>query len=288
MMKDNLAVQTDGFILAGDGVSMGPIAVRLTRNAAEVQAAQKLRFDIFYREYGAMPVGDMEAKGLDYDEFDAVADHLVVVDRKDGIERIVGTYRLMRNEAAQKAGRFYSAAEFDISPLEKSGLNLVEVGRSCVHADFRTRSVLQLLWQGIAEYVDWFNIKVLFGCASFHDTNIQTHTDMLSYLHHYHHAPDGFCPKALPDQYIDMNLIPKESLDPKAALLKLPPLIKGYLRLGGFVGDGAIIDRQFNTIDVCIVVKTGLVSQRYRKHYERKVDTNFEVEGAVDASSEIM
>lgn len=282
------ALMTDDFILAGDGVSMGPIAVRLTRSKAEIEATQKLRYDVFYREYGAKPVGDMEAKGLDYDRFDAFADHLIVTENS-GSERIVGTYRILRSDAAKKAGQFYSASEFDISKLVSTIPNLMEVGRSCVHPDFRTRSVLQLLWQGIAEYIAYYDIGALFGCASFHGTDMSAHADMLSYLYHNHRAPDQFCPRALDGQYTSMNLIEKDALNTKDALLKLPPLIKGYLRLGGFVGDGAVIDPQFNTIDVCVVVKTSAVSNRYKKHYERKTGVALGTEDVpVDATSEII
>lgn len=281
-MEKPALMQTDDFILAAEGVSMGPIAVRLARKPGEIEACQRLRYDVFYREYGAKPVGDMEKRGLDHDEYDAHADHLIVIDRRiDTVpERVVGTYRLIRNAAAQKVGRFYTAGEFDIRPLERLGMNLVEVGRSCVHPDYRTRSVLQLLWQGIAEYVTWHDISVLFGCASFHGTDISAHAKHLSYLHHYHQAPEGFCPKALPGQYVDMDLIAKDQLNPKEALHDLPPLIKGYLRLGGFIGDGAVIDEQFNTIDVCVIVKMKLVAERYRRHYERKV-ANFDADAQV-------
>ncbi len=285
------ALKTDEFILAGEGVSAGPIAVRIARKPGEIEAAQKLRYDIFYREYGAEPVGDMAEKGLDYDRYDEFADHLVVIDRRiDTVpERIVGTYRLIRSEAAAKTGQFYSESEYDISKLKAAIPNLMEVGRSCVHPDYRTRNVLQLLWQGIAEYITYYDIGALFGCASFHGTDVNSHADMLSYLHHNHMAPSEFCPRALEGQYTGMGIKPKDLINPKEALLNLPPLIKGYLRLGGFVGDGAVIDRQFNTIDVCVVVKTGMVSNRYKKHYERKVGASFATEDvAVDASSEII
>ncbi|MCB1538674.1 MAG: GNAT family N-acetyltransferase [Alphaproteobacteria bacterium] len=273
-MPDAATRQPDEFSLAGAGVSMGPIAVRLARTAAEIEAAQKLRYNVFYREYGAKPVGDMEARGLDYDDFDPHADHLIVIDRRIETlpERVIGTYRLLRDNVAVKLGRFYSGGEYDIAPLTGSGAKMVEVGRSCVHPDHRTRNVLQLLWQGIAEYIHWHDIGVLFGVASFHGTDVAAHAAMLSYLHHYHRAPDDFCPRALPDQYVDMNLVQKSAINPREALHDLPPLIKGYLRLGGMVGDGAVIDRQFNTIDVCVIVRTQLVSDRYRRHYQRKVE----------------
>jgi putative hemolysin len=142
--------------------------------------------------------------------------------------------------------------------------------------------VLQLLWQGIAEYIVWHDIDLLFGCASFHGLDPQAHAKTLSYLHHHHKAPEGFCPRALADQFVDMNLIPKDQLNPKEALLDLPPLIKGYLRLGGFIGEGAVKDPQFNTIDVCVVVKTKMVSDRYRKHYERKVNGSFDAKESLE------
>ena len=253
---------------------MGPLAVRLARKEGEIEAAERLRYEIFYKEYGAKPIGDIEKTGRDHDEFDDVTDHLIVIDRRiDTVpERIVGTYRLLRSEMAEKFGRFYTDSEFNTDKMKASGLNLAELGRSCVAADYRTRSVLQLLWQGIAEYVTHYNIGVLFGCASFHGTDVNEHAEMLSYLYHYHRAPEDFRPRAISENAVDMNIIPKDKLDAKHALLKLPPLIKGYLRLGAYVGDGAFIDHQFNTIDICVVVKTGLVAKHYSKHYQRKVE----------------
>lgn len=270
--------ETDDFILAGEGISTGPIAVRLARTEDEIRAAQKLRYDIFYREYGAKPIGDMEALGLDYDRFDPFAEHLIVLDRRiDHLpERVVGTYRLMRSSAARRAGQFYSASEYDIAKLEAAVPRLLEVGRSCVHPDYRSRNVLQLLWQGIAEYMSYHAIGALFGCASFQGIDVKDHEAALSYLHHCHAAPEDISPRALAGQYVDMNLLPKDAIDPKEVLLSLPPLIKGYLRLGGVVGDGAVIDEQFNTIDVCVIVRTGHVSGRYKKHYERKVTGTLE------------
>ncbi len=289
------AVGPDDFVLAAEGVSMGPIAVRLARKPGEIEAAQRLRYDIFYTEYGAKPLADMSEKGIDYDEYDQYADHLIVIDRRiDTVpERVVGTYRLIRNEHAAKVGRFYTQGEFNIDPVLALNMNMVEVGRSCVHPDYRTRSVLQLLWQGIAEYVSWHDISVLFGCASFHGTDVASHAEMLSYLYHHHRAPEEFQPMALPERRVDMNLIPKEALNPKEALHNLPPLIKGYLRIGGVVGDGAVIDTQFNTIDVCVMVKMKMVAERYRRHYQRKVTSGFPSDGdpsvgEVTATSEII
>lgn len=263
---------TTDFILMHEGITVGPVILRLAQTKQEIEAAQALRYDIFYREYSAKPVRDMQLLGRDYDDYDTVADHLIVIDTRidDPIKRVVGTYRLILQKAARSVGRFYSADEFDIDLLEYSGLQLVELGRSCVHPDYRTRAILQLLWQGIAEYIFYHESQVLFGCASFHTTDPESVADCLSYLYHFHRAPAALCPKALKHRYVSMNLRPADSLDQRDILNKLPPLIKGYLRLGGHVGDGAIIDSQFNTIDVCIIVQTSMIAERYRKHYERK------------------
>lgn len=268
------------FILAQDGIAMGPIRVRLARNEDEIRLTQKLRYDIFYREFGAKPIGDVAEKELDYDHFDQYADHLVVIDERIAApdQSIIGTYRLMREDAAKRAGRFYTTDEFDISKLTDNHKGLLEMGRSCVHADYRTRPVLQLLWQGIAEYVTYHDVKFLFGCASFHGTNPQEFALGLSYLYHNHLAPEDFRPKALDNEYVDMNMMSNDKIDPKEALKALPALVKGYLRIGGFVGDGAYVDRQFNTVDVCVVLKTSLATESYLKHYERKTGGQFDRE----------
>ena len=138
-------------------------------------------------------------------------------------------------------------------------------------AEYRTKPILNLLWQGIADYITDNKIDLLFGCASFQGTNIDDIALQLSYMHHYHSTPDDIAPVALPSRNIDMNIIPKDEINEKRAFASLPPLIKGYLRLGATIGHGAVIDEQFNTTDVCIVVQTHLMTDRYRKYYERKI-----------------
>lgn len=250
------------------------ISVRLAQTQGEIQAAQRLRFQVFYEEYAATPDKEMAAARLDVDEYDEYADHLIVTDVSSGKEEIVGTYRLLRQELAEKYGRFYSSSEYDLTPLLDSGVTLLELGRSCVLPEYRTRPVLQLLWQGIADYITENQIELMFGCASLHGTDIKNISQPLSYLYHYHLAPDSLRPRALKGRYINMNIIPKDELEPKKALTTLPPLIKGYVRLGAMIGDGAVVDEQFNTTDVCIVLETKNVTKRYRKHYERKIQKN--------------
>lgn len=247
------------------------IKVRLAETAAEIEAAQRLRYRVFYEEYAATPDAEMSRTQRDIDAFDAIADHLIVYDEAlgKGSGNIVGTYRLLRQDIASRHGQFYTSDEYDIAPLTGSGETLLELGRSCVLAEYRTRPVMQMMWEGITHYVLDHDIDLMFGCASLHGTDIATHAHALSYLYHYHLAPEPLRPRALGERHVEMNRSSRETVDAKVAFNDLPPLVKGYLRLGAGIGDGAVIDHQFNTTDVCIVLQTGLVTARYRKHYER-------------------
>lgn len=254
-----------------------PVIVRLAETDAEIEAAQALRYAVFYEEHAAVPTEEMARLKRDFDEYDPHADHLVVVDQSKGKsnQRIVGTYRLLNRAVAEKYGRFYTSGEYNIDPILNSGASVLELGRSCVLPEFRTRPVLQMLWQGIADYVLDHKIEMLFGCASFQGTDPAKLARPLSYLYHYHLAAPELCPIALPDRYVSMNMIPKDELNPREILGELPPLIKGYLRIGSQIGDGAVVDTQFGTTDVCIMLHTQIVAQHYKKHYERKGNKSF-------------
>jgi putative hemolysin len=250
----------------------GNLGVRLAATAGEVDAVQALRYRVFYGEMGARADSATAESLRDRDDFDVVADHLLVVDhdRGEGPESVVGTYRLIRREAAAKLGRWYSADEYDISRLVAYPGPVLELGRSCVDAAYRSRGTLQLLWDGIAAYVFRHDIALMFGCASLPGTDLEVLADQLTYLHAFHLAPEELRPRAVPGRYVEMRRKDPDLIDKRATLAALPPLVKGYLRLGGFVGDGAVLDVPFNTTDVAVVVKTDLVTQKYRKHYERK------------------
>ena len=250
----------------------GHLGVRIAVLASEIEAAQRLRFRIFHGEMGAHPSAVVLASGRDEDRYDLVADHLLVLDHTlgDGPEAVVGTYRLIRQDAAAKAGGFYTAGEYDVSPLERLPGHVLELGRSCVDAAYRGRAVMQLLWRGIAAYVFRHDISLMFGCASLLGTDPNALALELTYLHLHHLAPPALRLRALPDRFVEMARLPAEAVDPRAALTLLPPLIKGYLRLGGFVGEGAVVDTEFNTTDVAVVVKTDLVTDKYLRHYERQ------------------
>jgi len=249
----------------------GNLGVRLAVTADELDAAQALRYRVFYQEMGAEPDAATAALGRDADAFDAVADHLLVVDHDlgDGASSVVGTYRLIRQDAAAKLGRFYTADEYDISVFDRFPGVKLELGRSCTASAYRSRSVMQLLWRGIAAYVFHYGVDLMFGCASLVGTDPDALADELTYLAAHHLAPEPIRPRALESRYVPMLRRDPAGLDAKQTLMSLPPLIKGYLRLGGFVGDGAVIDHQFNTTDIAVVVQTDLVTDKYYRHYER-------------------
>jgi putative hemolysin len=257
-------------LLAGE-LRMGNLEVRLAQTSQEVDAAQALRYRVFYQEMQASPTREMADRQRDFDSYDPICDHLLVLDhnRGTGTDAVVGTYRLIRRAAASRHGSFYSSTEYDIRRIEDYPGEVLELGRSCVDTGYRTRPTMQLLWRGIAAYVWQHDIAVMFGCASLPGTEVEKLRLPLSYLYFYHLAPPALRPYALKERYVDMRLMEPGDIDPRVALAELPPLIKGYLRLGGFVGDGAVIDEQFNTTDVCVVVKTDLVTEKYIKHFER-------------------
>ncbi len=246
------------------------LEVRLARSDEEIEAAQRLRYRVFYEEMGAQPSADMARVHRDFDDFDQSCDHLLVLDRAlgEGARGVVGTYRLHRREDSRFKG-FYTASEYDVSPIAAFVGRVLELGRSCVDGKYRTKAVMQLLWQGIAGYVLPRQIDLMFGCASLPGTDPEALAVPLSYLHHFHPAPPELRPRALPQRYTAMDILPKSAINTRRALAELPPLVKGYLRLGGFVGDGAVIDYQFNTTDVCIIVKTDQVTDKYYRHYDR-------------------
>lgn len=250
----------------------GSLGVRIAESPAEVRAAQALRFRVFFAEMGATPGPGARATSRDADPYDAVADHLLVLDHSlgDGPAAVVGTYRMVQREGAARVGQFYSAAEYDLGPIHAFPGRVLELGRSCIDVAYRGRAALQLLWRGIAAYIAEQKIDLMFGCASLPGTDPDALAVELSFLYGHHLAPPALRVRALADRYIDMRRLDPLQVDARQATLLLPPLVKGYLRVGGFVGDGAVIDTEFNTIDVAIIVRTDMITAKYSKHYERR------------------
>jgi L-ornithine Nalpha-acyltransferase len=235
-----------------------------------VAAAQALRYRVFYGELGAVADPATRAAGRDADSFDAVADHLVVVDRAraaPGDPGVVGCYRLLRGSVAAAHGGFYSAGEYDLGVFADRLPRVVELGRACVHPDYRNGSVMQLLWRGVASYLQQHGLELMLGCASLPGTDLDAHGPALAYLGACHLAPEALRPRALPGRYLALPAA--AAFSPMAlerAKRELPALLKAYLRMGGLIGDGAVVDRQFNTVDVCLVLPTERLQDRYLRH----------------------
>jgi putative hemolysin len=255
---------------------LGSLEVRLATAPKEIRRAQRLRFKVFYEEMSAVPNGASLFSRRDLDEYDAVCDHLLVLDHaarrkpfRKPKPQVVGTYRLLRQEVADRHFGFYSAGEYDVGPLldRNPGLRFLELGRSCVLAPYRNKRTVELLWHGIWAYVLRHRIDVMIGCASLEGTDPHKLALPLSFLHHYARAPERWRVRALDGRYVPMDFLSREAIDPRAALHELPPLVKGYLRVGATFGDGAVIDRQFGTTDVLVVLPVSAIRQRYIDHF---------------------
>ncbi|HVU20438.1 MAG TPA: GNAT family N-acyltransferase [Rhizomicrobium sp.] len=249
----------------------GPLEVRMAETDAEVEAAQRLRYRVFYEEMTAIPTPEMREQRRDFDKFDPYCDHMLVIDRtrhdEDGQPLVVGTYRMIREAYADKIGGFYTAGEYDISAMLNAwpkDTRYLELGRSCIAEEYRSRtSTMQLLWRGLMAYAARFSSDLMFGCASFAGTDPQALALPLSYLHHFHGMKPEMRVRARPELYVEMNLVPKDAIDMKEALRALPPIIKGYLRAGCLIGEGAVIDHQFSTTDVFIYLPVKDIDPRY-------------------------
>ncbi|WP_267358644.1 MULTISPECIES: GNAT family N-acyltransferase [unclassified Methylobacterium] len=257
---------------------IGNLEVRLATKRSEIRRAQRLRFKVFYEEMSAVPSGLAALSRRDADGYDALCDHLLVLDhtppkRKKPFAKprpkVVGTYRLLRSEVAERHAGFYSESEYDLAPLlaAQGHRRILELGRSCVLKPYRGKRTVELLWQGIYAYVLHHRIDALIGCASLEGTDPDRLALPLAFLHHHARAPEGWRVRPLPERAVAMDRLPKEAVDPKAALQSLPPLIKGYLRLGATFGDGAVIDRQFGTTDVFVTLPVETIGARYRGHF---------------------
>jgi L-ornithine Nalpha-acyltransferase len=245
--------------------------LKLAQDEAELTAAQRLRYRVFVQELNATGPSVDHMTMREHDEFDDIYDHLILIDRRiepSNLDHVVGVYRLLRSDVAQ--GVFYSASEFDLSLLLNSGRTLLELGRSCVDARYRGGVAMYLLWNGLAEYVLQHGIEMLFGVASYHGTDTASIAQSLSYLNRYHLAPPEARVSVCPEYHQRLDLVPEGEIDRLLAMAQTPPLIKAYLRLGGSIGDGAYIDHNFNTIDVCLLMDTARMSQRHKRAYTRR------------------
>lgn len=263
------------------------LIARLVRNEEEIAVAQRLRYEVFHHEFGAHLTTSPQFPAHDLDPYDQFCDHLLIVAEKgdtagayaleDG--HLIGTCRLLRQARAQNNGGFYSATEFNLDELLRvhRELNFAEVGRACVHADYRSRLIVDLMWKGIGAFVGLYEIDVLIGCASFLGTHLGEHAQALSYLYHFHAAPKAWPVTAIREKRQIMNLAAPEHVDQKYAIKAIPTLLKGYLRLGAYVCSEAVIDPEFCTIDVLTIVPIANVSERYKARFGKPVISSTKV-----------
>lgn len=242
-------------------------SVRLAQSAGDLRAAQALRYQVFVRELGGNGPEVDHAKGLETDRFDPVSDHLILQDTARPDRPVVGVYRLMQAEGAAKVGGFYTETEYDLTPLHASGKRLLELGRSCLHPDYRGGTAMLHLWQALAQYVARHRIEILFGVASFHGTDADRYAHALSQLAARHLAPVPL--RARSRVYQPMALLKPDQIERRRAMKDMPSLIKAYLRLGGVIGDGAYVDQAFNTLDVCLILDTARLNARQMAIYAR-------------------
>tara|TARA_E500000178_G_C17033555_1_gene761981 strand:- start:712 stop:1587 length:876 start_codon:yes stop_codon:yes gene_type:complete len=240
--------------------------VKIAETDFEIKKAQHLRYKIFLKDKKTKnnPINNLFKR--DFDFYDKVSDHIIIIDNNiNNNENVVGTYRLLRGNFAKIYKGFYTEQEFDISNLKKhfSNSNMLELGRSCVHIDYRSGIILKLLWQGISNYINNYKIKILFGCASFHGTDPKKFRNEFNLLQKNFCLNDDFNVKSLQKNPIHFQTLQDE----KMVFKNLPPLIKGYLRAGGMMSKDYFIDKEFNTIDFCVVVFTDQIIDRYKNKF---------------------
>ena len=224
--------------------------------SSEIKEAQRLRYKVFAEEMGATL--SKNAEGLDVDEFDAYCDHLLIRDQ-DSL-KVVGTYRVLPPHKAQEIGRLYSDAEFDLSRLDHLRPKLVELGRSCVHQDYRSGAVIMALWSGLAQYMQKNGYEIMLGCASIPMADGgHFAASLYNSLDSNQMAPTEF--HAFPRLPLPLDRL-NGGLEVDA-----PPLIKGYLKLGAKICSAPAWDPDFNTADLLTMLRLSEINPRYAKHF---------------------
>ena len=240
--------------------------IKIAESNFEIKKAQSLRYKIFFKEKKIKKKSFKLLLQRDYDFYDKISDHLIIIDNNREIrDNVIGTYRLLRGNCAKLYRGFYTEQEFDTSNLKKnfSSKDILELGRSCVHPQYRSGIILKLLWQGISNYIKMYKIKILMGCASFHGTNPSKFKDEFSLLYESYRLPEDYDVKSLQSNEISFN----KNINHLTTFNKLPPLIKGYLRAGGMVSENFYIDTEFETIDYCVIMLTEKIVSRYQNKF---------------------
>jgi len=255
---------------------LGALEVRFAITRKEIRAAQKLRWRVFFEEGGARADPLTRLRRRDVCPFDRMCDHLIVVDHdarnRFGARKpkVVGCYRLLRGDVARTQGGFYSAQEFDLAPLlaRHAGARFLELGRSCVARDYRGKRVMDLLWRGLWAYARHHRIDVMIGCASLPGAEPARHAEALAFLRAQAGAPQDWLAQALPHRRAQLNEAAPLARDAaRRALASLPPLVKGYLRVGAWFSAEAVVDHAFGVTDVLVVLPVANIDARYLEHF---------------------
>lgn len=246
--------------------------VRLTRNKEERKQVRQLRYRVFVQEEGAAATAEQHALCEEYDSHDKFAEYMAVFHQG----RVVGTYRIIDRNAAEKMGGFYTEGEFNISKIKKYRGNIAEMSRACVEPSYRENAlVMRMLWAGLGELIVRRKIGIVFGVASFVGTKPARSAQAISYLYYNHLTPLRLRATVLPENFPDgvnpklsrMNILPREFVDATDAKAEMTPLIKGYLRLGATFGKGVFVDAPFNSYDVFVMIETRKMDAAYQKHF---------------------
>ena len=221
--------------------------------------AQLLRYQSFFENENSTN----KSLRIDSDQYDDFSEHLVVIDKSYSSNKVVGTYRLLNSQKLPKNVDLYTSTEFNIENLLVKNEKILEVGRSCVDKNYRDGRIIKLLWRGLASQIVSQNVDLVIGCASFFENNVDKIKDELSYLIHFHCPPENYDSFPLTSKKVNLKIVKKEDLELKKVFRKLPPLIKAYTRTGAWIGKGAVLDDLFNTIDVCIILKSKNMHKKY-------------------------
>ncbi len=255
-------------------IVQGSLYLRLAKGTDDILLSQRLRYNVFFEELHADASEEVKKARRDIDGYDEISDHLLVFDSSiedDEYGQLVGTYRLLRQSQLSENQKFYTEDEYDIRKIKTSFNNILELGRSCVRNEYRTKQVINLLWHGLSRYIAYYDIDVMLGCASFHGADVAKHKAALLLLHHYHLAPENICPISLSQDALQIKPFDEKQYSLRGTMRHIPPLIKGYIRVGSYIGQGIFIDDKFDTVDVCVVLPIESISPRYFNHFLRDV-----------------
>ena len=246
--------------------------VRLTRTKEERKQVRQLRYKVFCLEEDANPTEEQKNLGEEYDSYDTYADYMAVFHNN----KIVGTYRIIDRDAAEKMGGFYTEGEFNLSKIKKVKGNIAEMSRACVDQEYRENGlVMRLLWAGLCEYIVKRKVVILFGVPSWVGYKPAQSAQALSYLYYNYLSPLRLRATVLKEKLepgvdprmTQMNILPRVFVDEEEAKKQMTPLIKGYLRLGATFGQGVFIDKSFGTYDVFVLIQTKNIDKTYQKHF---------------------